>query len=105
MTATASTDIDTLIDDVIKLKAQAKLLDAQLSSAMDQLTTALQAGDIDPSFSHDDWAFTYNAGRITTTYSAEAKQAIKQLQDADIQMGRATQKRGVGFWTVKAPVI
>lgn len=105
MTVSAPPDIDALIDDVIQLKAQAKLLEARLAAAMDQLTAALDAGDIDPSFTHDDWAFTYQSGRMTTTYSPEAKAAIKQLQDADIQMGRATQKRGTGFWTVKAPAI
>ena len=105
MPTSAPTDIDQLIDEVIQLKGQAKLLEAQLASAMEQLTAALQAGDIDPSFSHDDWAFTYQSGRLTTTYSPEAKAAIKQLQDTDIQLGRAVQKRGLGFWTVKAPAI
>jgi len=105
MPTSAPTDIDQLIDEVIQLKGQAKLLEAQLASAMEQLTAALQAGDIDPSFSHDDWAFTYQSGRLTTTYSPEAKAAIKQLQDTDIQLGRAVQKRGLGFWTVKAPTI
>lgn len=105
MPTSAPTDIDQLIDEVIQLKGQAKLLEAQLASAMEQLTAALQAGDIDPSFSHDDWAFTYQSGRLTTTYSPEVKAAIKQLQDTDIQLGRAVQKRGLGFWTVKAPAI
>lgn len=104
-TPAAPAQLDQLIGRITDLKAQIAAMSAELTTAQDQLTEALEAGDIDPSFSHDDWSFTYSQGRMTTTYSPEAKAAIKQLQEADISMGRATQKRGAGFWTIKPPAI
>lgn len=95
--------LDTLLATITRLKAQQRLLQAELDAALDQLTTALEAGEIDPSFAHDDWSFSFTKGRLTTTYSPEAKAAIKGIQDTDIAMGRATQKQGDGFWVIKAP--
>ena len=97
--------LDALIDRIVHLKSQQKLLQARLDEALEQLTAAHEAGDLDASFAHDDWAFSFCQGRLTTTYSDEAKAAIKGIQDTDIAMGRATQKRGAGFWSVKPPTI
>lgn len=103
--AAAQPDTDQLLDRVIQLQTQAKLIDAQLQAAKDELSAALDAGDLDPAFSHNDWAFSFNQGRLSTTYSTEAKAAIKAIQDTDVQSGRAEQKRGAGFWVIKAPTL
>jgi len=107
MTTTAaavqSHPTDTLLDRVITIKAQIKLLEAELQGAIDSLSDLVQSGDIDPSFSHEDWSFSFNTGRRTTDYSSKAKTSIKAIQEADIAAGLATIKVGAAFWTIKAP--
>jgi hypothetical protein len=97
------TDIDQLLGWITTVKAQIKLLESQLESALDTITDAMQAGDIDPSFTYEDWSFAFHNGRLSTTYSDSAKAAIKGIQEADISSGRAIQRQGAGFWTIKAP--
>lgn len=97
--------LDELIDLVAQIKSQQKILEARLAVALEQLTAAHDAGDLDASFCHNDWSFTLCQGRLSTVYSDHAKAAIKAIQDTDIAMGRATQQRGAGFWTVKPPAI
>lgn len=100
-----TTDIDGALVRLEYLKSQSRVLDAEIQQLQDNLTASLEAGDLDASFQHNDWTFSYCEGRMTTTYSAEAKAAIKRLQEADVQMGRATQNRGAGFWTIKPPAV
>ena len=97
--------IDECLDFIAKLTAESKRIDAMLADAKDQLTGFLEAGEVDQSFQHNDWSFTYTRGRTTYQYSDEAKKAIAQLQEADKAMGRAIQKTGASFWTVKPPAI
>lgn len=98
-------DIDQTLERITAIKAQIKLLESQLESALDTITDAMQAGDLDPSFTHEDWSFAYHNGRLSTTYSDQAKAAIKGIQEADLASGRASQRQGAGYWTIKAPTI
>lgn len=100
-----SFDLDALLARITALKAQQRLIQAQLEQAIDQLTAAHQAGDLDASFDYDDWSFSFSQGRLTTTYSEAARAAIQGIQESDIAMGLATEKRGAGFWTIKPPAI
>ena len=97
--------VDDLLDDIAMLTSEAKLIEAQLADAKATLTEFFASGMVDESFQHNDWSFVYTKGRTTYQYSDEAKKAIKQCQDADKAMGRATQKQGASFWTVKPPAI
>lgn len=97
--------IDDLLDTIAKLTAESKRIEAELADAKDALTDFFAAGEVDQSFQHNDWQFTYTRGRTTYQYSDEAKKAIAQLQEADKAMGRAIQKTGASFWTVKPPAI
>lgn len=99
------TDLSQTLAWITTVKAQIKLLESQLESALDTITDAMQAGDLDPAFTHDDWSFSYHSGRISTTYSTQAKAAIKGIQEADITSGQAVQRQGAGFWTIKAPAL
>lgn len=103
--AQAALSTDELIAQVIQAKASIELLQGRLAGLLDQLSTALDHGEVDPKFSHDDWAFTYCKGRTTITYSDSAKASIKSIQEADLAAGTATQKTGNGFWTIKPPSI
>jgi len=97
--------VDDLLDYIASVTAKIKQLDAELADAKATLTDFFAAGVIYASFQHNDWSFVYTKGRTTYAYSDEAKAAIKQLQEADKAMGRAVQKTGASFWTVKPPAI
>lgn len=98
-------EIDAILERVQSLKAQQRILEAELADAITVLTDALDAGAIDSAFSFNDWSFSFSEGRLSTTYSTEAKAQIKRIQETDITMGHAMQKRGQGFWTIKPPAI
>lgn len=97
--------IDNLLTRIQTLKTEHKLLEAELADAMAELSEARDLGLIDESFSFNDWSYSFSAGKMTTTYSTEAKAAIKRIQESDVVAGNAVQKRGIGFWTVKPPAI
>lgn len=98
-------NLDQLLARITNIKANIARLQSELESDLDAITNAMQDGDLDPSFTHDDWSFSYHNGRLSTTYSDQAKAAIKGIQEADIASGRAIQRQGAGFWTIKAPTI
>jgi hypothetical protein len=104
--ASAPSDaIDELLDAITAIKAQQKQLEQQLEPLLEALNTAMASGQLDPSFSHNDWAFSHSPGRLTYDFPAAVQQIEKQLKaakEAAIQQGSATDKRGNPFWTIRA---
>lgn len=102
--APAAEPIDALLDAVTALKAQQKQLEQQLEPLLEALSAAMDAGELDPSFSHNDWAFCHNPGRQSYDFPPAVQQIEQQLKaarDAAIQQGSATEKRGKPFWTIR----
>ncbi len=98
--------LDGLLDQITVLKAQHKQLEQQLEALLESLSAAMAAGQLDPAFSHNDWAFSHSAGRLSYAYPAAVGQLERQLKaakEAAIQQGSATEKRGKPFWTIKPP--
>ena len=98
--------LDGLLDQITVLKAQHKRLEQQLEALLESLSAAMAAGQLDPSFSHNDWAFSHSAGRLSYAYPAAVGQIERQLKaakEAAIQQGSATEKRGKPFWTIRPP--
>ena len=98
--------IERLLDQITVLKAQHKRLEQQLEPLLESLSAAMAAGLLDPSFSHNDWAFSHSAGRLSYAYPAAVEQIERQLKaakEAAIQQGSATEKRGKPFWTIRPP--
>ena len=98
--------LDGLLDQITVLKAQHKRLEQQLEALLLSLSAAMAAGQLDPAFSHNDWAFSHSAGRLSYSYPAAVEQIERQLKaakEAAIQQGSATEKRGKPFWTIKPP--
>ena len=98
--------LDGLLDQITVLKAQHKRLEQQLEPLLESLSAAMAAGQLDPSFSHNDWAFCHSAGRLSYAYPAAVGQIERQLKaakEAAIQQGSATEKRGKPFWTIRPP--
>ena len=98
--------IDALLDAITAIKAQQKQLEQQLEPLLEALSEAMAAGQLDPSFSHNDWAFAHSSGRLSYEFPAAVRQIEQQLKaakDAAIQQGSATEKRGKPFWTIRPP--
>lgn len=104
--AAADADLDALLDAVTALKAQQKELEQQLEPLLESLNTAMASGQLDHSFSHNDWAFAHSTGRLSYEFPQvvqQIEQQLKAAKDSAIQQGSATEKRGKPFWTIRAP--
>ena len=98
--------IERLLDQITALKAEHKRLEQQLEALLEALSGAMASGQLDPAFSHNDWSFCHSAGRLSYAYPAAVEQIERQLKaakEAAIQQGRATEKRGKPFWTIRPP--
>lgn len=104
-TQAAPLTAEQLLDQITATKAQLAILEGRLSGLLDQLSTALDQGEIDDSFAHNDWTFTHCAGRKTWDYPKALKAQIKALQESAQLDGTAKQKQGSGYWTIKPPAI
>lgn len=99
-------DLDALLDVVTAIKAQQKELEQQLEPLLEALNSAMAAGELDPAFSHNDWAFAHSPGRLSYDFPPvvqQIEQQLKAAKDSAIQQGSATEKRGKPFWTIRAP--
>ena len=104
--AVTEADLDDLLDAVTAIKAQQKELEQQLEPLLEALNTAMASGQLDPSFSHNDWAFAHSTGRLSYEFPPVVQQIEQQLKaskEAAIQQGSATEKRGKPFWTIRPP--
>jgi len=103
--AVAAGDLDALLDAVTAIKAKQKELELQLEPLLEAISMAMASGYLDPSFSHNDWAFCHNPGRLSYAFPPAVQQVEQQLKaakDSAIQQGTATEKRGKPFWTIRA---
>lgn len=97
-------DLDALLDRITALKAEQKAIEAALTPLLEQLSGALEAGELDANFAHNDCSFCWSAGRISYVYPEplqQQEQALKQAQRLTVANGTATQKQGKAFWTIK----
>jgi len=100
-------NVDQVLDRITEVRTAMARLKASDEALLDRLTQLVDAGELDPGgFSHNDWAFSWSAGRKSWTYpagvmglEAQAK-AAKKASEAD---GSATAKVGEPFWTIKPP--
>ena len=98
---------DEVLDRLVLVRKALAGLKASDEALLDRLDQLAEAGEVDQGgFSHQDYAFTWSAGRKSWTYPAgvqelEAKtKAAKKAAEAD---GSATAKTGEPFWTINPP--
>ena len=99
-------DLDALLDRITQLKAAQKAIESELTSLMDQLHAAFDSGELDASFSHNDFSFCWSPGRLSYAYPETLRlqeQSSKQAQKSAVESGTATIQHGNPFWTIKAP--
>ena len=98
-------DIDATLDAVVSIKRQIKELESELD-ALDTLRTAVDDGNLDPQFEHNDAKFNLQAGRTTYTYPPDVKAIadnLKRAQSDSVANGTAIAKQGNPFWTINLP--
>jgi hypothetical protein len=97
--------LDALLDRVTSLKLQQKAIEAALAPLLEQLSAALEAGELDGCFSHNDCSFSWSPGRLSYVYPEplqQQEQALKEAQRQAVASGSATARHGKAFWTIKA---
>ena len=100
-------DADQLLDRLIATRVTIAKLQAEDASLLTRLDELAAAGDVDQGgFSHNDWSFSWSAGRRSWAYPADVEaleaeaKAAKTASQAD---GSATAAIGKPFWTIKPP--
>jgi len=100
-------DADQVLDRITEVRTAMARLKATDDALLDRLDQLAEAGEVDQGgFSHQDYSFTWSAGRKSWTYPAgvmglEAQtKAARKASEAD---GSATAATGEPFWTIRAP--
>ena len=101
----AGAALDALLDRITVFKLQQKSIEAELSPLLEQLSGALETGELDADFSHNGCSFSWSAGRTSYLYPeqlVQQEQALKEAQRLAVATGAASEKHGKAFWTIKA---
>jgi len=100
-------DADQLLDRLIATRCTIAKLQAEDDALLDRLDELAAAGEIDQGgFSHNDWSFSWSAGRKSYDYPAGVKALAAQVEQAKKAAkadGSATETLGTPFWTIRAP--
>jgi hypothetical protein len=98
---------DELLDHLIEVRQAIAKLQAEDDAMLDRLDELAAAGEVDQGgFTHNDYSFSWSAGRRSWAYPAGVKameaqaKAAKKAAEAD---GSATATTGAPFWTIRAP--
>jgi len=98
---------DELLDHLVAVRQALAALKAQDEALLDRLSELVEQGELDPGgFTHQDFSFSWSAGRRSWAYPAEVQEletqtkAAKKASEAD---GTATATTGAPFWTIRPP--
>ena len=104
--ALAALPEDDLLANIEATKRRIAELSSLLDAYLDDLSRRVEAGEIDPQFSHNDWTFNLSPGRRSWDYPAPVltmEQQLKAYKKAAEADGSATAKLGAPFWTIRGP--
>jgi hypothetical protein len=95
---------DLLTNLIYGRKAMA-FLKAMDDAMLDRLDELAEAGEIDRGgFSHNDWGFSWSAGKKAYVYPAnvqELEEKLNAAREAAKAAGTATTTTGAPFWTIR----
>nr|BAR23528.1 hypothetical protein [uncultured Mediterranean phage uvMED] len=124
MNARVTTEIDCLsiyermaasyFNDLKQLKAQRRVLDAEIKEAENRLSQALAQGDLrlwqdaenKNTFYYDDTCYVFCSGRVSYDYSlcedvVAAEDNLREVKSMAAATGLVQQKEGKPFWSVR----
>jgi hypothetical protein len=100
-------DADQLLDRLIATRCTIAKLQAEDDAMLDRLDALASQGLVDQGgFSHNDWSFSWSAGRRSYEYPdaiINAQKVVEQAKKAAKADGSATETLGTPFWTIRAP--
>nr|BAR23467.1 hypothetical protein [uncultured Mediterranean phage uvMED] len=101
-------------NDLKQLKAQRKLLDAEIKEAENRLSQALAQGDLrlwqdaenKNTFYYEDTCYVFCSGRVSYDYSlcedvVAAEDNLREVKSMAAATGLVQQKEGKPFWSVR----
>ena len=104
----------TYFNDLKQLKAQRRVLDAEIKEAENRLSQALAQGDLrlwqdaenKNSFYYEDTCYVFCPGRVTYDYShcedvVAAEDNLREVKSMAAATGLVKQKQGKPFWSVR----
>jgi hypothetical protein len=104
----------TYFNDLKQLKAQRRVLDAEIKEAENRLSQALAQGDLrlwqdaenKNSFYYEDTCYVFCPGRVTYDYShcedvVAAEDNLREVKSMAAATGLVQQKQGKPFWSVR----
>ena len=98
---------DELLDHLVAVRQAMAALKAQDEALLDRLSQLVDAGELDPGgFTHNDFSFSWSAGRKSWSYPAEVAELEAQTKAAKAQAqadNTATATTGEPFWIIKPP--
>jgi hypothetical protein len=104
--ALAALPEDDLLANIEATKRRIAELNDSLQAYLDDLSRRVEAGHLDPAFTHNDWSFCLSAGRRSWEYPEAVKTAeasLKAAKKAAEGDGSATPRTGSPFWTIRSP--
>jgi hypothetical protein len=102
----AALSTDDLLERTITIKATQKRLEGELALLQEQLTRRVDAGELDPTFAHNDWGFILRSGKASWSYPLHVQKqdiALKAAKKAAEADGSATKTTGAPFWSIRGP--
>ena len=98
---------DELLDYLVAGRQAMAALKAQDEALLDRLSHLVDAGELDPGgFTHNDFSFSWSAGRKSWSYPADVQELEEQTKAAKAQAqanNTATATTGEPFWTIRPP--
>lgn len=97
---------DGLLNALIDIRRNVATLKAVDEAILDRLSQLHDAGEIDASFTHEDWSFSFCEGRRKWAYPENItalEAGLKQAKKAAEADGTATATQGASYWTVREP--
>ena len=104
----------TYFNDLKQLKAQRRVLDAEIKEAENRLSQALAQGDLrlwqdaenKNSFYYEDTCYVFCPGRVTYDYShcedvVAAEDNLREVKSMAAATGLVQQKQGKPFWSIR----
>jgi hypothetical protein len=100
-------DADQLLDRLIATRCTIAKLQAEDDAMLDRLDELASQGLVDQGgFTHNDYSFSWSAGRKSYEYPAGVKALAAQVESAKKAAkadGSAVETLGAPFWTIRAP--
>jgi hypothetical protein len=97
-------DADQTLDALIEIRQTIGWLQARDKGLLARLDELAAAGEVDQGgFKHEDWLFSWSAGKRSYSYPAPVQEQEKQLKvakDAAKADGTATVSTGNAFWSI-----